>query len=50
MDQAMKSKEKADELKKALNFEKKLIAQKDNELQAALLRTDEAKDGVITQF
>ena len=37
MDQAMKSKEKADELKMALNFEKKLIAQKDDELQAALL-------------
>ena len=50
MDQAMKSKEKANELKKALNFEKKLIAQKDDELQAALLRIDEARDGVITQF
>ena len=36
MDQAMKSKEKVDELKKALKVEKKLIAQKDDELQVAL--------------
>ena len=43
----MKSKEKADELKKALKVEKKLIAQKDDELQAALLRTAEAREGVI---
>ena len=46
----MKSKEKADELKKALKVEKKLVAQKDDELQAAFLRTVEAKDGVIAQF
>lgn len=50
MDQAMKSKEKADELKKALKVKKKLVAQKDDELQVALLRTTEARDGAITQF
>ncbi|KAK9993438.1 hypothetical protein SO802_023141 [Lithocarpus litseifolius] len=42
---AVKSKEKADELKKAVKVEKKLVAQKDDELQAALLRTVEARDG-----
>nr|POE60022.1 hypothetical protein CFP56_03615 [Quercus suber] len=41
----MKSKEKADELKKALKLKKKLVARKDDELQATLLRTAEAKDG-----
>ena len=50
MDQVMKSKEKAYELKKALKVEKKLVTQKDDELQAALLRIAEAKDGVIAQF
>ena len=37
MDQAVKSKKKVDEHKKALKVEKKLVAQKDDELQAALL-------------
>ena len=46
----MKSKEKVDELKKALKVEKKLIAQKDDELQVALPQTVEARDKVITQF
>ena len=50
MDQAMKSKEKADELKKALKVEKKLVTQKDDELQAALLQIVEARDEVIAQF
>lgn len=50
IDQAVKSKEKANELKKALKVEKKLVPQKVDELQAALLRTTEAKDGVIAQF
>ena len=50
MDQAVKSKEKANELKKALKVEKKLVAQKDDELQAALIWTAEAKEGVIAQF
>nr|POE85027.1 hypothetical protein CFP56_52987 [Quercus suber] len=44
MDQAVKSKEKADELKKALKYEKKHVTQKDDELQATLLQTAEAKD------
>lgn len=43
----MKSKEKADELKKALKVEKKLFAQKDDELHTTLLQTVEAKDRVI---
>ncbi|KAL0012174.1 hypothetical protein SO802_007282 [Lithocarpus litseifolius] len=47
MDQAVKSKEKADELKKALKVEKELVAQKDDELQPAFLWTAEARDGVI---
>ena len=46
----MKSKEKVDKLKKALKVEKKLVAQKDDELQVALLQTVEAKDRVIAQF
>ena len=50
MDQAVKSKEKADKLNKALKVEKKLVAQKDDKLQAALLRTVEARDEVIAQF
>ena len=50
MVQAVKSKEKANELKKALKVEKKLVAQKDDELQAALLQTTEARDKVLAQF
>ena len=42
MDQAVKSKEKAGELKKALKVEKKLVPQKGDELEAALLQTIEA--------
>ena len=37
-------------LKKALKVEKKLIAQMDDELQAALLRIAKARDEVIAQF
>lgn len=43
----MKSKEKADELKKALKVEKKLVVQKDDELHTTLLRIVEARDRVI---
>ena len=50
MDQAVKSKEKVGELKKALKVEKKLVPQKGDELEAALLQTIEAWDGLITQF
>ena len=50
MDQAMKSKEKVDKLKKALKVKKKLVAQKEDELQAAFLRAAKAKDEVIAQF
>ena len=47
MDQAVKPKEKADELKNALKVKKKLVAQKDDELQATLLWTAEARVRVI---
>nr|POF00124.1 hypothetical protein CFP56_19086 [Quercus suber] len=41
MDQATKSKENVKELKDTLKVEKKLAIQKDEEVQAALLKTDE---------
>ena len=44
MNQAVKSKEKENELKKALKVEKKLVAQKDDELQAVFLQTAKARD------
>ena len=50
MDQSTKAKEKVKELKEALNVEKKLVIQKDEEVQAALLRTDEECEKVITKF
>nr|POF00827.1 hypothetical protein CFP56_55356 [Quercus suber] len=50
MEQATKAKEKVKELKDALKVEKKLIIQKDDEVQAALLKTDEEHEKVITKF
>jgi len=50
MDQSTKAKEKVKELKEALKIEKNLIIQKDEEVQAALLRTDEGREKVITKF
>ena len=50
MDQSTKAKEKVKELKEALNVEKKLVIQKDEEVQAALLRTDEECEKVIARF
>lgn len=41
---------KAKELNEALKVEKLLITQKDNEIQAALLRTNEERKKVIDQF
>nr|POE70109.1 hypothetical protein CFP56_23659 [Quercus suber] len=41
MDQATKAKEKVKELKDALKVEKKLVIQKDEEVQVALLKTGE---------
>lgn len=38
------------ELTKALHMEKELVVQKDEEIQAALLRTDAEKDKVIQKF
>ena len=50
MDQATKAKEKVKELKDALKVEKKLVIQKEKEVQAALLKTDEECEKVIAKF
>ena len=50
MDQAMKAKEKVKELKDALKVEKMLVVQRDEEVQATLLKTDEERKKVITKF
>ena len=50
MDQSTKAKEKVKELKEALNVEKKLVIQKDEEVQAALLRVDKEREKVIARF
>ena len=50
MDQSTKAKEKVKELKEALKVEKKLVIQKDEEVQAALLRPNEECEKVIAKF
>ena len=50
MDQLTKAKDKVKELKEALKVEKKLVIQKDEEVQAALLRTDKDCEKVIVRF
>ena len=50
MDQSTKAKEKEKELKEPLKVEKKLVIQKDKEVQAALLRTDKENKKVIAKF
>ena len=50
MDQVTKAKEKVKELKDALKVEKKLVIQKDEEIQAALLKTNEEREKVINKF
>ena len=50
MDQSTKVKENVKELKEALNVEKKLVIQKDKEVQAALLRMDKEREKVIARF
>ena len=50
MDQSTKAKENVKELKEALNVEKKLVIQKDEEVQAALLRMDKERESVIARF
>ena len=50
MDQSTKAKEKVKELKEALNVEKKLVIQKDEEVQAAFLRMDKEREKVIARF
>ena len=47
MDQSTKAIEKVKELKEALKVEKKLVIQKDEEDQAALLRMDKKREKVI---
>ena len=50
MDQSTKTKEKVKKLKEALKVEKKLVIQKDEEVQAVLLRTDVEREKVIARF
>ena len=50
MDQLTKAKEKVKELKEVLKVEKKLVIQKDEEVQATLLRTDKECEKVISKF
>ena len=50
MDQSTKTKEKVKKLKEALKVEKKLVIQKDEEVQAVLLRMDEEREKVIARF
>ena len=47
MDEATNAKGKIKELNQVLKVEKLLVAQKDDEIQAALLRTDEEREKVI---
>ena len=50
MDEPTKAKGKIKELNEALKVEKLLVAQKDDEIQAALLQTDEEREKAIDQF
>ena len=50
MDQSTKVKENVKELKEALNVEKTLVIQKDEEVQAAFLRMDKEREKVIARF
>nr|POE75827.1 hypothetical protein CFP56_05097 [Quercus suber] len=50
MDQATKAKEKVKDLRDTLKVEKKLVIQKDEDVRAALLKTDEECENVITKF
>ena len=50
IDKATKAKGKVKELNEVLKVEKLLIAKKDDEIQAALLRTNEEREKVIDQF
>nr|POE82781.1 hypothetical protein CFP56_19693 [Quercus suber] len=50
MDQSTRAKEKVKELKEVLKVEKKLVIQKDEEIQAAFLKKDEEHEKVIAKF
>ena len=50
IDEIDKAKEKIKELSEELRVEKMLVIQKDEEIQAALLRTDAEHEMVVQQF
>lgn len=50
MDEVNRAKEKIKELNEALKVEKMLIIQKDEEVQATLLRTSVEREKVVDQF
>ena len=50
MDEMNKANEKIRELTEALRVEKALVVQKDEEIKAALPRTDAKKDKVVQKF
>ena len=50
MDETDKANEKIRELTEALRVEKALVVQKDEKIQAALLRTNAEKDKVVQKF
>ena len=50
MDEVNRAKEKIKELNEALKVEKMLVVQKDEEVQAALLRTSAEQEKVVDQF
>lgn len=50
MDEATKAKGKVKELNEALKVQKLLVAQKDDEIQVALLQTNEEHEKVIDLF
>ena len=50
MDEATKAKEKMKELMDALKVEKKLVIQKDEEVQAALLKTNEEREKLMVRY
>ena len=50
MNERSDANQKVKELTKALHVEKALVAQKDEEIQAALLKTDDEREKIIQKF
>ena len=50
MDEVNRAKEKIKELNEALKVEKMLVVQKDEKVQAALLRTSAEREKFVDQF